>query len=255
MKQLLVLLLLAASSVATAANSPYRLRLPLTLSCTSNATSSAVQDFEIEMEMGEAPYIALDASFIEKGVTNGTFSMVFSNQCDNAYTLSFNNQRLSAVSEGELDTINGTLEYFDTSLIESKGDTKETVTITCTKLPEFVQTKRDLLSNATTLLRYLNSANAKRIECSSEKGSKLIIAKGNNPEDQTGLVVLGDFQYGTNEIKQISLGETSLIKFGEEGNYQFVFELTENPKQFGYVGSAYVVSEADSLTPLSCKLK
>lgn len=257
MKKFFVLAILIGSSSGFA-DKAYRLRLPLTLSCTSTATSSAVQKFEIEMEMNKDPYIALDASFIEKTVSNEVFSLAFSNQCDNAYTISFDSQKLSALSESQEESpkIKGTLIYFDAHLNDAKGEeVEEQANVTCVKMADFVQTKRQQFKNAEMLIRYLRSANANRIECKSQKGQKLIVEKGFNDEDQTGLVVLGDFQYGTNEIKQISIGETSMIKFGEEGNYQFVFELTENPKQFGQIGAAYVVSEGDTLDTLSCKLK
>ena len=235
------------------AEQAHRLRLPLTLDCHSKATYGGLRHFQVEFKENKDPYITLDASFLEKALKDGVLTLKFSNECDSWFEFSLENEKLSKLSEDKINSMVAQMSYSHPDLDWDSDENikQETTTVTCRKLPETVQTIGQRRENARALKRYMSLAGAKTIQCTSKDGNKLIIKDSNSAD--TWLEIAGDYQYGTNEITQISLGSTALIEFGEEGNYQLVFTLTDDPKQFGAVGSAYVVSEAEVMDVLTCE--
>jgi len=53
-------------------------------------------------------------------------------------------------------------------------------------------------------------------------GAEIRIARGSTGVDETGLVMSGDYSYGTDEIREIFGRGSLLIEWGEEGNYHLV---------------------------------
>jgi hypothetical protein len=127
---------------------------------------------------------------------------------------------------------------------------------------EFKQSKGALQGEAKKLVTLLSNSNAKII-CTDAKGKDaVVIQRGQNLEDKTGLLLSGSFSYGTNEISHISVNEDLLITYGEEGNYTLViknfigllFGLQDDDSYFEF-GSAkgVVINEDNQATVLNCR--
>ncbi len=93
------------------------------------------------------------------------------------------------------------------------------------------------------------------------------IEKGWNAEDRTGLVVKGDYSYGTDEIGELFARDNLLVEWGEESNYhltipKFAWQLfgydgrTTQPKfdaQAKALGT--VVSEQETIDKVECHVE
>jgi hypothetical protein len=81
----------------------------------------------------------------------------------------------------------------------------------------------------------LEQSQAKAITCKTTRGKEITLAKGTNVADDTGLVVTGDYSYGTNEIREVLVAGNLMLEFGEEGNYQLAISNFTH-YLFGYDG-------------------
>ena len=123
-------------------------------------------------------------------------------------------------------------------------------------------------ANSKQLLSLLQTTNSSAVECITDNAekNKLIIKRGKNPEDKTGLVVESDiYSYGTNEIRELYTQDSLVINWGEEGNYHLLIpfyawslfsasSLTtpEGKDEFNTFGA--VISESERVEPLKCRV-
>lgn len=107
---------------------PFRETLPETIVCRSKAISQVVREFKITALNTSSPDTTLpDTSLMEAPIMNGVFYNVgFSNECDNSYDLTLTFKDLIALKKGTVNSITGTLEYFDVALQEEEHEEDET---------------------------------------------------------------------------------------------------------------------------------
>ncbi len=125
------------------------------------------------------------------------------------------------------------------------------------------QSKAFRAREAGHVLWLLERSGAAAIVCDGPEG-EIRIAPGDNPEDETGLVVTGAYSYGTDEIREIFARGNLYLNWGEEGNYVltianyawhlFGYDGSETPSIEGdLTTTGAIVSESETAAQVTCR--
>lgn len=135
MKTILLLSVLSFSSMAMAQSVVADKTLPASITCVSEAASSAVKAFEItELNTTSPDSTITDSGLLDFEITNNLVDITFSNECDNYYGLVFYKIDLASLKSGAKLEVKGLLNYGDVELSEARNtedQIEETVTVTC----------------------------------------------------------------------------------------------------------------------------
>jgi hypothetical protein len=132
----LLCLFVSPSAVKAGPNDDFSV-LPVKIKCTSKAKSQEAKKFEIDDLDSDRPDSTIsDASMMDVDIKGKTYSVGFSNECDNSYSLTFKVADLVKLKSRKFKFVIGELDYFDSWLSEANGDEGETenekVSVYCT---------------------------------------------------------------------------------------------------------------------------
>jgi hypothetical protein len=118
--------------------SVFAAKMPDTLICKGRAIYVGAQSFTIYHVNSKSPVISItDASFEDQSAQHGEFSVSFSNECDNMYTMTFSQADLDALSQGKVSSIRGSMDYdaggYENPRTGEDSTTEKNVEIFCIK--------------------------------------------------------------------------------------------------------------------------
>lgn len=151
--------------------------------------------------------------------------------------------------------------YFATVLLSTLLSATMAMSAEAKKVPVTTsQSEYQLKAEADKLLKILNENNKNNIVCIEPGGGNSIIFKaGINTEDNSGLVVQGDYSYGTDKIWQLNIGDSLFITWGEEANYTVVIHNLDGTDglQISKTSGYLLLNDEkdDILFPIECSLE